>query len=92
MMIEITKVTCGETVEIIGNDIEDIFMRDNLFEDYEAPEVRMVFDPKIRGHIMYLMKLTASIAKCRNKNSLSARFEALEGTIVRISPAFRVAA
>ena len=93
MMIEITKVTCSnEAIEIEGNDIEAMFLVDDIFEDYEAPTVRFAFDPKNQGHLKYLYKLAASQSKSKFQKSLGKKIEALAGAITQINTAFQVAA
>ena len=92
MTIEITNVTIEkEAIIITGLAIEDILMAEDLFEEYEVPEVSYEFDRTSQSEMKYLWKICQSQRRCQKERSMGAKLEKLEGVITNLSESFRTA-
>lgn len=91
MTVEITNVAIEkENITITGLAIEDVLMAEDLFEEFEVPEVSYEFDRSSQSHMKYLWKICQSQSRCKKEKSLGAKLEKLEGVITNISESFRV--
>lgn len=91
MTVEITNVAIEkENITITGLAIEDVLMAEDLFEEFEVPEVAYEFDRSSQSHMKYLWKICQSQSRCKKEKSLGAKLEKLEGVITNISESFRV--
>ncbi len=75
-----------EYVELTGDDVDFLF--EDFDEQIEAREVKVRFDRKIRGNMLYLHRLLLS----RNclQPTMAERINALLGVTTSISPSFIV--
>lgn len=91
MTVEITNVAIEkENITITGLAIEDVLMAEDLFEEFEVPEVAYEFDRSSQSHMKYLWKICQSQSRCKKEKSLGAKLEKLEGVITNISESFRI--
>ena len=61
MTVEITNVEIEtEKIIITGLAIEDVLMAEDLFEEFEVPEVQYEFDRFSQSHMKYLWKICQS--------------------------------
>ena len=84
--VEITK----ESIIITGLAIEDILLADDLFEEFEIPEVCYKFERASQANMKYLWKICQSQRRCQKEKSMGAKLEKLEGVITNVSESFRV--
>lgn len=90
MTVEITNVAIEkENITITGLAIEDVLMAEDLFEEFEVPEVQYQFDRNQQSNMKYLWKICQSQSRCKKEKSLGAKLEKLEGVITNISESFR---
>ena len=91
MTVEITNVTIEkENILITGLAIEDILMAEDLFEEFEVPEVTYEFDRTSQSNMRYLWKICQSQNRCKKEKSMGAKLEKLEGVIINLSESFRI--
>lgn len=91
MTVEITNVTIEkESILITGLAIEDILMAEDLFEEFEVPEVTYEFDRTSQSNMRYLWKICQSQNRCKKEKSMGAKLEKLEGVIINLSESFRI--
>lgn len=91
MTVEISKVNIEkEKIVIVGLAIEDILTAEDLFEEFEVPEVQYEFDRSSQSNMKYLWKICQSQNRCKKEKSMGAKLEKLEGVITNISESFRV--
>lgn len=90
MTVEIANVSIEkEKITITGLAIEDVLMAEDLFEEFEIPEVQYEFDRSSQSHMKYLWKICQSQSRCKKEKSLGGKLEKLEGVITNISESFR---
>lgn len=91
MTVEISKVTIEkEKIMVVGLAIEDILTAEDLYEEFEVPEVQYEFDRTSQAHMKYLWKICQSQSRCKKEKSMGAKLEKLEGVITNLSESFRV--
>ncbi len=91
MTIEITSVAVDQnnkTVEISGTDLDQIFMNDNLTEDFEARTVTFVFDLNNRGQWCYLYKFCKSQKKNQGAKNMQEMLDNCVGLITFMNGSF----
>ena len=89
MLVEITGVEIAEKeVIILANSVEDMFLFDNLYEDFEAEQVKFLFTEP--SGLKYLYKIVSSQPKCKSQKSLGKKIEALTSVITQINDSFLV--
>ena len=91
MTIEITNTEILEdSIKITGLAIEDVLMADDLYEEYEVPEVSYEFDRSSTAHMKYLWKICQSQKRCQREKSMGLKLEKLVGVITNVSESFRI--
>lgn len=91
MTIEITSVTiknAEKIVEIEGNNLESIYMNENLSEDFEAVPVKFQFDLSNRGNWCYLYKFCKSQKKNKDAKNMEQMLNNCIGLITFMNAAF----
>ena len=89
MTVEITEVKITEdAIVITANDLEGIFLAENLYEEMEAKEVKFEFEREKEGHMKYLYKIVMGQRKTASAKSLGKKIEQLTGCITQISETF----